>query len=81
MSGGTLEYSRWQLEEIVEQIGEEIAKGNDEYTDDTLSRLRDAQIVIAKATIYLNRVDYLLSGDDDEESFKERLDSELADIG
>ncbi|MBQ1733172.1 MAG: hypothetical protein II037_13280 [Bacteroidales bacterium] len=81
MSGGILEYSRWQLEEIVEQIGEEIAKGNDEYTDDTLFRLREAQIAIAKATIYLNRVDYLLSGDDDEESFKERLDSELADIG
>ena len=57
MSGGHFDYYQWQIDEIANSI-EEFKKGLD---------------IIRKAYIYAQRIDWLLSGDDDEKSFHERL--------
>lgn len=48
-----------------------------EYTDETIQIFKDGVKILRKAAIYANRIDWLLSGDDGEESLKERLEEEL----
>ncbi|WP_368336993.1 hypothetical protein [Parabacteroides merdae] len=48
-----------------------------DYTEETIQIFRDAVKVLRKAAIYANRIDWLLSGDDGEDNFKERLEKEL----
>ena len=48
-----------------------------EYTEETIQIFKDAVKILRKAAIYANRIDWLLSGDDGEESLKERLEEEL----
>lgn len=48
-----------------------------EYSDETIQIFRDAVKILRKAAVYAQRIDWLLSGDDGEESLKERLEEEL----
>ena len=48
-----------------------------EYTDETIQIFKDAVKILRKASIYAQRIDWFLSGDDGEESLKERLEEEL----
>lgn len=47
------------------------------YSDDVIERFKEAVEILRKAQIYAHRIDYLLSSDDGEESFLERLKEEL----
>ncbi len=51
-----------------------------EYTDETIQIFKDAVKILRKAAIYAQRIDWLLSGDDDEKSLKERLEEELKEL-
>lgn len=46
----------------------------------TLQELKRAVRYLRKAAIYAQRADYLLSGDDSEEAFRERLRHDLDDL-
>lgn len=48
-----------------------------EYTEETIQIFKDAVKILRKAAIYAQRIDWFLSGDDGEESLKERLEEEL----
>lgn len=50
------------------------------YPDATLRRMEEAVYILKKAAIYAKRVDWLLAGDDGEETFEERLSKELAEL-
>ena len=47
------------------------------YDDETIERFKEAVKALRKASVYAQRVDWLLSGDDDEEWFHKRLSEEL----
>lgn len=47
------------------------------YDEETIERFKEAVKVLRKAAVYAQRVDWLLSGDDDEEWFHKRLEEEL----
>ena len=51
-----------------------------EYSKKTLTKMRQGLKIIRKAYIYAQRIDWLLSGDDGEESFHERLEEELNEL-
>ncbi len=51
-----------------------------DYTDETLNEFRNAIYILKKAEIYAQRVDWLISCDDGEESFHERLRKELEEL-
>ena len=51
-----------------------------EYSDETIQIFRDAVKILRKAAVYAQRFDWLLSGDDGEESLKERLEEELKEL-
>lgn len=89
MSGGNFYVRTIQLKDAADEIGEIIDQNEstelDRYGDpigrgygpDVLERMREAEATLRRAAIMLNRVDYLLSGDDGPESFLERWDEEL----
>jgi len=47
------------------------------YPDEVIEEFKRAVYFLRKAQIYAHRVDWLLSSDDGEETFLERLDEEL----
>lgn len=47
------------------------------YPDEVIDKFKEAVVILNKASIYAHRIDYLLSGDDGEESFLKRLQEEL----
>ena len=48
-----------------------------EFSEETLAEFKNAVHILKQAEIYAQRIDWLLSGDDGEDSFHERLKEEL----
>ena len=47
------------------------------YPDEVIEEFKNAVDIISRAQVYMHRIDWLLSGDDGDESFIERLNKEL----
>lgn len=47
------------------------------YPEEVIKEFKEGFEIISKAQIYMQRIDWLLSGDDSEESFLERLNEDL----
>ena len=66
---------RWESEEYLRQHPEEGYYYK--YPDDILQSFKDGYKALRIAEIYAQRINWLLSDDDGEESFRERLKEEL----
>jgi len=89
MSGGHFDYKQYALQDIADQIGEVIVNNDSteknqwgenkghSYPPAVIEELEMALRVLRRAAVYVHRVDYLLSGDDSEESFIRRLAEDL----
>lgn len=51
-----------------------------EESEEVLNEFRKAVKVLREAYVYANRIDWLLSGDDGDETFLERLKKELSEL-
>ena len=83
MSGGAFEYKQFRIIEIVNEI--ENAIYNNEraeypYSEETITMLKYGIKYLSVAHIYAHRIDYLLAGDDGEETFHERLAKDLESL-
>lgn len=79
MSGGHFNYSQGHIQNIIERI-EQIILEPVEYnklSDKTIEEFKVALTTLHKAYVYAQRIDWLLSGDDGEESFHQRLKQDL----
>lgn len=90
MSGGHFNYDQYkigQIADMIEQLvisnsstelniwGDSIGLG---YTEATISEFRTALRMLRRAEIYAQRIDWLVSCDDGEDSFHKRLAHDLA---
>ena len=50
------------------------------YSKETIKEFKKGLAILKKAYVYAQRIDWLLSGDDGEESFHERLKEELDNL-
>ena len=48
-----------------------------DYKDEVVEKMKEGRDIIRKAFVYAQRIDYLLSGDDGEKSFLNRLQKDL----
>lgn len=92
MSGGYLDdYGYFRLHETIEAIEDLIAKNDVEqmndwgekiepYSKETIGRFKEAIRALKRAYVYAQRIDLLVSGDDDEKMFHERLPEDLGKI-
>ena len=80
MSGGSLDYFYSRIDEPIQIISEKIKWGKKTWSSKTLRKFNMAIKYLRVAQIYSKRIEWLLSGDDGEESFHERLKDELEDF-
>ena len=89
MSGGFFNHSQYNLAQISTDIedeiyyndSEEVNEYNDKrgngFSEDTIQEFKLAVWYLKQAMVYTQRIDWLLSGDDGEETFHERLKKDL----
>ena len=79
MSGGVFNYlqNRYEWQEAIERIEMVVEENHCELRLDVVAEFAIGLDIIKKAQVYLERIDYLLSDDDGEDSFLKRLKSDL----
>mgnify|MGYP001613197647 CR=1 FL=1 len=90
MSGGKFDYLQFRFSEIIDTIENAIVNNNvfsidedggvvspNNFKEETIGEFKKGIELLNKAYIYTQRIDWLLSGDDAEGSFYERLYEDL----
>ncbi len=89
MSGGHFDYAQYRINDIAVEIDEVIESNDDqtpnewgekkgnEYSPAIIEKFKEAAHTLRQAAEMAQRVDWLLSGDDGEDSFLSRWDKEV----
>lgn len=80
LSGKPIPKQKWSYYERQEFEETHKQPMNYAYPEPVLRRMEEAVYALRRAAIYAQRIDYLLCGDDGEESFLERLKKELEEL-
>lgn len=93
MSGGHWNYKQYQIRQAVDDIDQMIRTNDDKTPNEwgnptgyhfppaVIEEFRRAMAVLQAAEIYWHRIDWLVSGDDGEESFLARIQKDLTAAG
>ena len=89
MSGGHFQYKQWEIGNIADEV-EQLILDNDSqdtneygdrigchFTPETIVEFKKGLEILRMAHIYAQRIDWLVSGDDGEDSFHRRLKNDL----
>ena len=89
MSGGHFQYKQWEISNIADEVEQLILTNESEekdqwgdrkgyhYTPETIEEFKKGLVLLRQAYVYAQRIDWLVSGDDGEDSFHSRLKFEL----
>ena len=85
MSGGHFDYTEFRIDDAAEKIDNLITSNNvkdelgyaREFSPEIIERFREAAYTLRRASEMLRRVDYLVCGDDGEETFMRRWKEEV----
>ena len=77
MSGGHFNYTQRHIDEMADEIESVVDNRLYDLSDATLQEFDTAIHFLRVAYVYAQRIDWLLSGDDGEESFHKRLKEDL----
>lgn len=89
MSGGHFDYNQYKLHQIADEIDEIIYKNDVEnewgykynYSEETLNKFRYVSSQLKELSAMVQRIDWLVSGDDGEDDFHKRWKEEgLKDV-
>ena len=90
MSGGYFDYWQYHIARIADDVDTLIRNNEDNelnewgntrgshYPVEVIEKFKEALICLRQAEIYAQRIDWLVCGDDNEDSFLERLREELS---
>jgi hypothetical protein len=93
MSGGHFNHDQWLIGQVADEIERLIEINNIEETDycgckigyyfpqEIIEKFKEAVLTLRKAEIMSQRIDWLVSGNDNEESFFRRWKEDLLKIG
>ena len=89
MSGGHFNYDQYKIGMIADDIQNLIDNNNiknewgyaNNYSEETIAEFRKAIVLLREAQVYAQRIDWLVSGDDGEDNFHERIKSDLTELG
>jgi hypothetical protein len=70
-----LKEENWHDDEWYKKYPEDL--NHHEYSDEVIKQFKAASTMVKIAQIYMQRMDWLLSGDDGSESFLKRIDEDL----
>ena len=89
MSGGHFQYEQYKIGYIADEVEDLIVHNGSEekdewgyhkhsnFTPETIDEFKQALILLRMAQVYAHRIDWLVSGDDGEDSFHNRLKHDL----
>ena len=89
MSGGHFDYKQWEIQNIADEVEQLILTNDSEeldewgyrkgshFTPETIAEFKKGLTVLRQAYVYAQRIDWLVSGDDGEDSFHRRLKHDL----
>lgn len=92
MSGGHFNYKQHTLLDIADDIGSQILSNDsteknefgdnigNRYSPETIAQFEKAVKALKLAYVYAQRIDWLLSGDDGEDSFHKRLQAQIGEL-
>jgi hypothetical protein len=81
MSGGYFDYDQHRLQDMIDKI-QHVINENDttewyNYSQDTINEFKNAIDILKIAYVYTQRIDWLVSADDSEDTFHKRLAEEM----
>ena len=89
MSGGHFQYKQWEIGNIADEVEQLILTNDSEEKDEwgdrkgyhfspeTIEEFKKGLVLLRQAYVYAQRIDWLVSADDGEDSFHNRLKFEL----
>ena len=92
MSGGHFNYKQHSLLDMADDIGSAVLNNDSteknewgynisrHYSPETIAEFEKAVKALKLAYVYAQRIDWLLSGDDGEDSFHRRLQAQLGEL-
>lgn len=88
MSGGFFDYRQNAFASIVEAVGVVIDRCHSDaeydryydYSDATIKEIENGLKILKQAYVYAQRIDWLVSGDDGEDTFHKRLKADLVEL-
>ena len=95
MSGGHFDYKQHRIRDIADSVEDIIRKNGKkkdykvssweneyyyEYPPEVIEKFKEGLDILRKAEIYAQRIDWLVSGDDGDETFLERLKEDLENL-
>jgi len=92
MSGGHFNYDQYRIRQIADEVERLIETNNIEETDpygdkisysfpqEIIEKFQEAVLTLRMAEVMAQRIDWLVSGDDGEESFLRRWNEDLSKI-
>lgn len=79
MSGGYFDHIQYRMMEAEQKL-EFLIADNTEYNQTTIYEFSKALHHLTMARVYLQRIDWLVSDDDSEETFHQRLEKDICVI-
>ena len=92
MSGGYFDYAQYRIAEISDSIERLISSNKDttlnewgskrgrDYSEETILEFKRGLVFLKLAEIYAQRIDWLVSGDDGEDSFHRRISEDINEL-
>jgi hypothetical protein len=92
MSGGHFQYKQYEFGYIADEVEQLIITNGSqekdqwgynkhcEFTPETIEEFKRGLEIMRQAQIYAQRIDWLVSGDDGEDSFHKRLKTDLEQL-
>ena len=92
MSGGYFDYEQYKIGQIADQVKHLILTNNSveldkygynrnhSYSEETIAEFKKGLYYLQQAQIYAQRIDWLASDDDNEDSFRERLKQDILEL-
>jgi len=77
MSGGHYNGMEYRILMVADDIANDLKRYGHEYSKEIVSKIGETEHCLRRASEMLLRVDYLISGDDDDETFLKRLENEV----
>jgi hypothetical protein len=84
MSGGYFSYKQFELQRIADEIEQLVLEDarhdwDDKLNEQTIDEFKEAIRLLRRTYIYVQRIDWLASGDDTQIEFHQRLHKQLKD--
>jgi hypothetical protein len=89
MSGGHFNYEQYKISQIADDIDQLVRDNNNQernewgdtkgnnFSAETIAEFKKGIEILKQAYVYAQRIDWLISGDDGEDMFHERLKHDL----